>query len=125
MASALLGRTSLLSELDPGRLPDLNEPSYRSAFPALLPSLAANALDGTRPSDVARKCHAAAINLLGSLERDHLGSDLATSLLANPFHRHNQVLALAASSEQAQVLQSLNDATRAIFTTLSAPALEV
>ena len=125
MSEALLGRTSRLDELDPGRLPDLNEPSYRSAFPALVPSLAANALDGQRPADVARKCHAGAITLLSALEREGVGSDIAASLLANPFHRHSQVLALAGSAGQSKVLQSLNDTTRAIFTTLAAPAFEV
>jgi hypothetical protein len=123
MSSALLGRTSALATLDPGKLPDLNEPSYRSAFPSLLPSLAANALDGQRPADVARKCHAAAISLLGSLEHEGLASDIATSLLANPFHRSVQVLALSASPAQTTVLESLQDATRAIFTTLSTPSM--
>jgi hypothetical protein len=123
MASAVLGRASALSDLDPGRLPDLNEPSYRSAFPALLPSLAANALDSPRPGDVARKCHAAAINLLSSLEREGLASDIATSLLANPFHRQVQVLALSSSPDQAKVLRGLNDATRSIFTEMAVPSV--
>lgn len=121
MSSALLGHPSLLANLDPGTLPDLFEPGYRNAFPSLLPALAANALDGARPADVARKCHAAAINLLASLERDGLGADVATSLLANPFQRQTQVLALSIDPPQAKILQGLNDATRAIFTTLSTP----
>ena len=124
MARALGGRASELSNLDPGKLPEINEPYYRSQTPVGLLNYAPNALDEARPANVARKCHSIAIALLDSaVVQDRrfglpAGPDTATSLLACPFYRVPEVMELALSPRAPEIMRSLNEAAMNISNSL-------